>query len=118
MKPLIALRKEQLDRLSEIALRDFQDRMVPWVRREFPDDFDRLGEEGVRFWVRSARDRALSYGMQTSVEVTGFLSLMLVLGEDFDTRYGNEWIAPILRSTGIPGGEKFRMILERELEST
>ena len=47
--------------------------------------------------------------MTSSVEVTGFLSLMLILGEDFDTRFrNNEWIPPILSSTSIEGGDKFR----------
>ena len=113
----ITLRKPQLDRLADLALRDYQDRMAAWIRREFPDDFDRLGDEGVRSWVVSARDRAASYGMTTSVEVTGFLSLMLILGEDFDTRFRNEWIPPILASKSLPGGEKFRMILQQQLDA-
>src|SRR4051812_41551342 len=114
---LITLRKAQLERLADLALRDYQERMVDWVRREFPDDFARLGEDGLRSWVVSARDRSAAYGMITSVEVTGFLSLMLVMGEDFDTRFRNEWIPPILASKSMPGGEKFRMILQQQLDA-
>jgi hypothetical protein len=113
----ILLRKAQLDRLADLALRDYQDRMAGWIRREFPADSDRLGDDGVRSWVVSARDRAAAYGMTTSVEVTGFLSLMLVLGEDFDTRFRSEWIPPILASKSLPGGEKFRIILQHELDA-
>ena len=76
-----------------------------------------LGDEGVRSLVVRARDRAASYGMSSSVEVTGFLSLMLILGDDFDTRFRSEWIPPILASRNIVGGDKFRMILQQQLEA-
>lgn len=113
----IVLRQQQLDRLADLALRDFQERMAAFILREFPDDFDRLGADGVRSLVVRARDRAAAYGMSSSVEVTGFVSLMLILGDDFDTRFRNEWIPPILASPSIVGGDKFRMILQQQLDS-
>jgi hypothetical protein len=116
LSPMV-LRKPQLEVLADPALRTYQDRMVEYVRRDFPRDFDRLDVDGVRLLVLRARDRADRYGMKSSVEVTGFLSLMLILGEDFETRFGYEWIPPILASDTLPSREKISMILQRKFDS-
>jgi hypothetical protein len=115
--PLV-LRQGQLETLTDPALRAFQDRMIDWIRRDFEDDFQRLQEKGVRRLVMKAKASAATYGMGSAAEVTGLLSLILVLqDEDFETREENEWMLAILRSPSIPGGQKFRMILQQELES-
>lgn len=111
------LRRPQLEVLADPALRTFQDRMIEYVKRDFPSDFDRLAEDGVRLLVLRARDRAERYRMKGSVEVAGFLSLMLILGEDFETRHRNEWIPPILASDTLPAREKISMILQKKLDS-
>ena len=75
-------------------------------------------DSGVRKLVLKAKASAASYGMSSTAEVAGLLSLMLVLqDEDFETRDANEWMLAILRSPSIPGAQKFRMILQQQLES-
>jgi hypothetical protein len=114
----MVLRTAQLEALADPALREYQERMIAWIAKEFPDDFQRLREKGVRRLVLKAKQIAAGYGMVTNVEVTSVLSLMLVLhDEDFETREVNEWMRSILRNGSIPGAQKARFILRQRLDS-
>lgn len=112
----ILLRSGQIGTLADPSLRAYQERMIEFVKRDFYDDFMRLDEDGVRLLVLRAKEAAAAHRMITNVEVTGMLSLMLILGEDFETRPGNEWMQDVLRSEMIPGPQKARRILQQQLD--
>ena len=49
--------------------------------------------------------------MTRSADVTGLLSLMLLLGDDFAEQEQHAWIRDLLRSASVPPAEKIKMIL-------
>lgn len=81
---------------EEAALRDFEDRLVRHVRDNFPLSFSMLGEDGARAIGRSAIERASAHGLNSERSVFMYLSLMLMLGSEFDTDPQLPWAAEIL----------------------
>ena len=109
--PLL-LRQPQIDAMADPLVRKYTDGVVAWVAAEFPDQFEWRQESGVRALVARAITSAKTYRMTGTAETTGLLSLMLILGDDFEAREENAWMLKILRNEAVPPAQKVRMILE------
>jgi hypothetical protein len=109
---MLIIRNTQMDALKQPIMSQYEEKAVAYVKSDFPDEFERRGEAGVKDLVAHAVRDAQGYGMTSSADVTALLSLMIILGEDFDAEEDNAWMRDILQSKVIAPGEKTGMILE------
>jgi hypothetical protein len=94
-------------------VRKYVEQTIEYVRAEYPDEFETRGEDGVDLLARRAITDAQSYGLPSSVDVTGLLSLMIIFqDEDFVTKPENAEIKAILVSDIIDPSDKIGMILD------
>ncbi|PRQ06583.1 hypothetical protein [Enhygromyxa salina] len=110
---MLTIRESQLQALAEPRVRVYLEQTTKYVRAEYPEEFDKRGEEGVELLVRRAIKDAQTYGLPSSVDVTGLLSLMIILGdEDFVTKPENAELKAILESDIINPSDKIGMLLD------
>jgi hypothetical protein len=107
----VVVRGAQLEALADPTARAYEDGMVAWIADAFPAHFERRDEEGVRALVRRGLGVARTYRLTRNADVTGLLSLMLLLGEDFETREKYRWIGDLLRSDTVASTDKIKTIL-------
>jgi hypothetical protein len=90
------IRNIQLDAFKEVAFRSFENDMVEHIKEYFPNHFSLMKEDDVRKTVRYGHKIAGSYGFVTQRDVCIYLSLMFVLGSNFDADPLYPWAKEIL----------------------
>jgi len=86
----------QMQALSRAAEKSFEDRMFAHVSKHFQKRCSRLGEEGVREWIRHGMDRARSYDIVSERDVCKYIDVMFVYGRDYDTSPKHPWAGKVL----------------------
>jgi hypothetical protein len=94
---MIPIRTEQMDALNRHMEEDFVERMTAHLRRFFPNWARVSGEQGVVRTIRLGIERARSYRITAERDVSRYIDVMAVLGEDFDKE---AWAAGILNRNG------------------
>jgi hypothetical protein len=110
---MLVIRDSQMAVFDERRKSAFADSSVAHVRRHLPDDFERLGEAGVRQLVLDAIDKGKPYGLARKSEVSGILLLMVARGADFDKGEAHAWIRNILSNSFLANDSKIGMIFDR-----
>jgi hypothetical protein len=118
---MLIIRRKQMQALSQNILKDFEDRMILHLNQFFPDQCEKLGEEGTRGAIRYGFERARKYGLATESDLAKYLNLMFTFGRDFDTDPNLPWVAAILkaRDDSTPSKRMARLYekaVEREAE--
>lgn len=90
------IRASQMNELSEDRAGKFETEMAAHLKRCFPAECARLGEEGLKGFVRYGVERARSYGITASREVCMYIDVMAVFGRNFDRDPQLGWAAAIL----------------------
>ena len=93
---MLRIRSEQMQRLSERPRQAFEDAMVDNVRTNDPEQFEAIGEPGVREAVRHGIERARSYGIERDEGVAFYVAMMFVFGRGFDGDPACPWAREIL----------------------
>lgn len=109
---MFVIRDEQIRALDEVRRQHFVEKAVAHLSRHFPSDCERVGEKALHELVKSGIDRANAYELMRELDVTGFISLMLVLGPEFEKERENLWMGEILESDMVDPDGKMRMIFE------
>lgn len=109
---MLKLRAEQVPSLLGEPAEGYQRHALEYVRRHYPQELEQRGEDGVRALVDRVIGLALAFRLESSVDVTGLLSLVLLLGDDFLAQPRYAWAREILGSPVIHSGEKIGMILD------
>lgn len=78
------IRQQQMDTLSEVSLKSFEDRMISFLQKHFPDQCEKLEQSGVRMLVHRGIARAREHGFLCEQDVCQFVALMILLGANFD----------------------------------
>jgi hypothetical protein len=99
---MIAIRSEQMKEFSEVALKRFEDMIVVHLNKFFPDRCKAAGEPKVRELIRYGVERAASYQIVAKRDVSRYIDLMIVLGDDFDRDKHLPWAQEILRTRNSP----------------
>jgi hypothetical protein len=81
---MLTLRAEQMVKFSEVALKQFEDRMVQFLAEHFGDQSRMLGESRVRLLVKYGIDQAGKYGIVRERDVCQYIALMFIFGGKFD----------------------------------
>src|SRR5690348_6291570 len=83
---MFKIRGEHMDAQSKAVREGFEDRLVDFLRSQFPDAKDEPDAE-LRSAVREQVDRALSYGLEAERPVATYLTTAWLLGQTFDDEF-------------------------------
>ena len=93
---MLVIRKEQMDVLEKLPRTLFEDQIIQHLNRNYPRECRELGKDQVRVVVQLGIRRAAEHGFRTQRQVGFYISLMLLLGSDFDRDPQLPWVAMIL----------------------
>ena len=88
--------KNHMSGLRDAAVRDFENRMVPFLYEHFPEESEVLGEDGTRVRIRKGIHRAAQYEIVEEHDVCLYIELMYVLSEEFNSDPNYPWAREIL----------------------
>jgi len=80
------IREEQVESFRQVAVKKFEDEMVPRLTKLFPRTANKLGESGLRDVIRHGINRAREYGIVRRRDVGRYIAVMLMFGPNFDRR--------------------------------
>ena len=108
---MFVIRKEQIEVLRNAS----RERFIRHLQNQVENDFqDRLMEkdapEVTREWLEQAISKAGDYGITQEREISLFVFLMVMLGEDFDKQPGNRGIRRILDAESYHQEEKMELV--------
>ncbi len=116
---MLRIQPEQVAAFSAAAVRDFEGRMVTHLRRFFPEECQRLGDDGTRALIRHGIHGAAGHGIVSEHDVTLYLNLTVALGRDFDRDPHLPWARAVLVDPELPEPSRRMARLYREtLERT
>ena len=88
---MLRITKQVMARFAEAAALEFEDDMVRHVAKYFPDYHRLLGESQIRLVVRHAVKRARGHRIDTERGICLYLTVMLMLGGNFDVDLWLPW---------------------------
>ena len=109
---MLVIRKEQMEALSAYMRRNFEDRMVEHIAADFPEQFERMKEEGTREFVRAGVARCAAHGIDTEGGIRFVVDLLLE-HPDFDGSRDMAWARTILQDGELSGQGKVNLIQQR-----
>ncbi len=106
---LWTIRREQLAALQVAYERQFCDRAVAYLRRQYPRVCAALEERSIRASVETALQKHATYRFDSEETLLAYLDLMYLLGFDFDRDPEKEWVRGTL--TDFDLGPRTRLLL-------
>lgn len=100
---ILRMREAQMKAFSDAALKRFEDKMVAYFRRSFPERWAKEGEQRTRSRIRYGVERAAFYQIEEDREVRRYIHLMYGFGDDFDT---TAWAREVLEKKNSRASEK------------
>jgi len=98
---VITISDRQMRALNAARRRQYEDKVLRHVSFYFPEQFEKLGEQGVRDLVPLGIGKCKIYGITRECDVTDFVALMVVLGPDFDNDPELPWVSEMLEGEGL-----------------
>ncbi len=95
---MLNIRQEQIESFEQVMSMSFENEMVAHSKEFSPRLCEVLGDEQVRFVVRSAIKRAGEYGFTNRGPIRLFIEIMFLRGSAFDTDPQYPILGEILRS--------------------
>jgi hypothetical protein len=92
-----------MDVFSRVELERFVERMRAHLLAFFPEKCELMNAQELGSVIQRGILNAQQYGITSDRDVAGYIDLMILLGEDFDTDPSIPWAGEILRETR--GGE-------------
>ena len=78
--------------------------MAAHLRQHFPQQLSGYDPEHLAELIRRGEERAFGYGIESGPGICKFIDLMVVLGEDFDTRPEYQGLSCLLRDQSVGDG--------------
>lgn len=88
------IRKEQLEVFENYARAELERRIFAHVSKFFPKEISELGTDAARRLIHDGIRRAQAFRFVTEGNICKYVDLLVVLGSDFDTRFG--WARNVL----------------------
>jgi hypothetical protein len=98
---MLTIRKEQLAAFGPLGEKAFEDRMLAHLKKNFPEQYDSLGEPKIRETVQYGTQRAAAYRIVSERDVCKYIDLMILYGRDFDKDPKLPWAQSILLNQAI-----------------
>ena len=90
----------------------FEDEMVVHLRKEFPEEFRKMGEARMRELIREGISSADSYNLVLEYDVARYIELMVAVSPNFDDSPKTPWAEEILTDEELTGREKIYRLYE------
>lgn len=98
------------EQMKALASADVDRKIVEHLREHFPEHCRALGEGGVQQVIERTQERAGGYGIEDPVDRCRFLSLVFLLGEDFDEL---PWARAVLEREDVTEpGKRLHLLFE------
>jgi len=94
---MLHIRKEQMTTFRTAAFRRFEDDMVEHVKEFFPNHYRIAGEPIVRNVIQYGIERSQMYDFTTERNMCLYITVMFMLGSNFDTDFFFPWAHEILK---------------------
>ncbi|MGC2236673.1 MAG: hypothetical protein WA584_10960 [Pyrinomonadaceae bacterium] len=111
------IRDTQMEELSKVPLRAFEDGMVEHLAEFSPPLFNVIKEDQMRVAVRFGIEKAERYGFNLRGPIRLYLELMLLFGSHFDTDPQYPWTSKILNDqNSTPQMQRAEHLYEKTLD--
>ena len=94
---MLIIRKEQMDIFKSAAFKRFEDDMIEHIKEFFPNHFRIAGEPTIRKVVQYGIERSNTYGFVTERNMCLYITVMTILGSNFDKDFFFPWAPEILK---------------------
>ncbi|VAW73628.1 hypothetical protein MNBD_GAMMA10-1203 [hydrothermal vent metagenome] len=98
---MLIIRNDQLKAFSRIKLNKFEEKMYVHAKKHFSDEFYGLESKNLIEVSSKAIEKGKLYGFHTQKHVFYFLSLMFLLGSDFDSDVQLPWVYNYLTDQSV-----------------
>jgi len=98
---MLTIRQDQIEIFRQVALSEFEHRMLEHIGKFFPRQIETLGETGMRELIRHGIKRAEGYGIIAERDVCKYIDVSVVFGREFDTDSRTSWASTILRDSAL-----------------
>jgi len=102
---MLAIRKEQIDVLSQVEVRAVENRTLDHIRKTYAKEFNTLGDEKTREVIQYGVKRAATHRFKGNPDVLKYIEVMVLFGRDFDTDLQLPWAGEILRKPKKPAAK-------------
>ena len=92
----LRIRQEHIQAMQPVVLAGFEQKVVAHLKASFPEQTDLLGDEHAREVARYGLHRAQARGITAEREVLLWITLMVLLGSDFDEDVQLAWVQQTL----------------------
>ena len=113
---MLVIREEQIEILSQYMLKQFENRMVIHLNKNFPDETQKMSKKELCTLIQTGIKQAEQYEVTLENDVRRYLELMVMYGQHFETNPDMAWASEILNVKKLDGTAKMDLIDERELE--
>lgn len=114
---MFQIKKSQMDLFDAAALKDFEDETVLHVKKHFPKHYQFLGDDKIRGVIRHGIRRAHGHGLTTQRSMCLYITLMMMLGSNFDIDLHLPWAAEILGDpTPMPQSARVNRLTDAALK--
>ncbi len=94
---MLKIREEQMTTFRAAAFRRFEGDMVEHVKEFFPNHYRIAGEQIVRNVIQYGIERSQIYDFTTERDMCLYITVMFMLGSNFDTDFFYPWAPEILK---------------------
>jgi len=109
---MLTLRPGQLQAIPDRQAERYVAQATEFARSAFPAWCERRGPDEVNAAIRKAMVDASAFGIERSHDVTGLLTLMVLLGDDFASDPQYAWARDVLSAKTLDPGERIRVVLD------
>lgn len=95
---MLIIRRNQMETLALAQLKYFEDDMVAHIRKYFPNHFRVARETAIREVIRHGVRKAGRHGFKSERNVCLYITVMLMLGSNFDSDALYPWAALVLKN--------------------
>ena len=98
---MFKIRQAQMDVLAEMSWQAFYEQFHAHAVKAFPDRCRGADRETMMETIRGGRARAERHGLSAERDISRYLNLMFLFGDDFDANPAFGWALQILEDASI-----------------
>ena len=106
------IRSQQMSAMEAYSRKQFEDRMIAHLRKEFPEETQEAQDEEVRALVVEQIDKAASYDIVLEDDLAIYIDRAACYGGDWDS--SQDWAKAILNDEKLDGSGKILEIRRYE----
>jgi hypothetical protein len=110
---MLTIRDEQMKVFRDLQIQDFENGRVRDLAGRFPKRSGELGESGIVALVKAGVAKSFSLGIVGEQDVENIINLMMLHGENFDTKEEFAYEAEPLCDDELPADARVSLALAR-----